>query len=127
MEPVEAMERGGGRTAGPRITADVDEQPDELGRSARRRAVPSEAVRASPDEEAALDPASELGVGDAGLSGLRSGEDTQLTCRRHREATIRVGHAPSMTGGCAPTLHGADRVSGSARIDESTRCADTEH
>jgi len=92
------MQCGSGEPAGDDIPADVVDERCQTLDTAVRAGQP-EGVRSGLSEEAALDPASKLGVGQATGVCLRPRERAQLTfCNRH-QPVVRSGHGTQYSEG----------------------------
>ncbi len=98
-EAVEAVERGRRRSGDPAGFADVEHE--------RAQAVAQVDVARQPEgvgavlvEDAALDPATELAVGEPGGLRLAPGHRPQLTCGDRLQAAVGIGHAATRPQGC---------------------------
>jgi hypothetical protein len=92
-EAIEAMECGRRRTRGPSWLADVQQQGHEVRTRILALQWGPERVDTDLFEEAALDSATKLTIGQLDIVCLLPSERSQLTFRRRRDAAITRGHA----------------------------------
>lgn len=85
-----------GIVPGERFT-DVEHHGDEVGTSRAWREGRTERSHSVSVEEAVLDSATKLAIGQTGGVGLGLRERSQLTCRARRDATISIGHGTDST------------------------------
>lgn len=96
-ETIEAIQGRGRRARGPARFTDVEHHGDELGTSRACREGRTERSHSGSVEEAALDSATKLAIGQTSGVGLGLRERSQLTCRARRDATISIGHGTDST------------------------------
>src|SRR5690606_38790153 len=112
---VEAVQRCGGWPAGVSRLTDVEQEVPELVGQRERSSREAEGVRTELIEDAALDPASKLAIGEPDIDCLSSRERPALTCRNRRDAVQCCVHGAIEVDRChSPSLDAPPKGSGRA-------------